>query len=245
MSWYEKGQKTSFDELEGAFFLDGAMLGWLFGGIADLKDKKFPQIVFPSGQTFDIWAGHVIHVFQYGEMDLNYHATRDEGYEHANDIAEQCGYIVRKVGTTQLEAWGHEEDDHYLLTYDDEKRQIADIKRIEETTPERPQLPAHDLLPDEIREMLPPLYANEEVGLMAMVVVKYFTPDAGWTWYASEFDGDDLFFGLVVGQFIELGYFALSELKEVRGGLGLPIERDLHFEPKSLKELKEWHEKNQ
>ncbi len=41
---------------------------------------------------------------------------------------------------------------------------------------------------------------------------------------------------------IELGYFALSELKQVRGPLGLTIERDLDFEPKSLRELKAMHE---
>jgi len=35
----------------------------------------------------------------------------------------------------------------------------------------------------------------------------------------------------------------LKELEEVRGLLGLPIERDLHFEPKTLKELQEIHER--
>ena len=99
----------------------------------------------------------------------------------------------------------------------------------------------HELLPQAIREKLPPLYANEELGLDALAQVKYFTPDSNWTWYASEFDGEDIFFGLVSGFEVELGYFALSELEGVRGPLGLPIERDLHFEPKTLKELREKH----
>jgi hypothetical protein len=98
----------------------------------------------------------------------------------------------------------------------------------------------HELLPKEIREKLPPLYANEELGLAALALVKFFTPDANWTWYASEF-GDDIFFGLVSGLEIELGYFSLSELESIKGPLGLPIERDLHFEPKTLKELMEFH----
>ena len=55
------------------------------------------------------------------------------------------------------------------------------------------------LLPKEIKEQLPQLYANEELGLMAQALVKFFTPDAQWTWYASEFDGEDIFFGLVIG----------------------------------------------
>jgi hypothetical protein len=76
----------------------------------------------------------------------------------------------------------------------------------------------------------------------AIAQVKFFTPDGGWTWYATEFDGDDLFFGLVVGFEMELGYFRLSELKTVRGRLGLPIERDLTFEPTRLGALKNYHE---
>lgn len=100
----------------------------------------------------------------------------------------------------------------------------------------------HELLPKEIREKLPPLYANEELGLEAQALVKFFTPDSNWTWYASEFDGEDIFFGLVSGLEIELGYFALSELESIKGPHGLPIERDLHFESKKLKELMEFHE---
>lgn len=107
---------------------------------------------------------------------------------------------------------------------------------------ELPPPRGHELLPKEIREKLPRLYANEKLGLDAQALVKFFTPDANWTWYASEFDGEDIFFGLVSGLEIELGYFALSELESITGPLGLPIERDLHFEPKTLKELREFHE---
>lgn len=96
-----------------------------------------------------------------------------------------------------------------------------------------------ELLTDEIREVLPELYANEELGLQAQAIVKFFTPDSSWTWYASEFDGDDIFFGLVIGMEMELGYFSLSELESVRGPRGLPIERDLYFKQKTLQELQE------
>ena len=93
------------------------------------------------------------------------------------------------------------------------------------------------LLTKEILEKLPKLYTQEEKGLDAVAVVKFFTPDSNWTWYATEFDGEDLFFGLVDGFEKELGYFRLSELQSVKGALGLPIERDMYFKPKSLKEL--------
>jgi hypothetical protein len=111
------------------------------------------------------------------------------------------------------------------------------------------------LLDDESRAKLPPLYGNEEKGLKALAQVKFFTPDSNWTWYASEgspvdangyYDTDRekvdfLFFGLVIGFEIEFGYFSLSELSEVRGVLGLPVERDLYFKPKTLEELQRQH----
>jgi len=100
------------------------------------------------------------------------------------------------------------------------------------------------LLPEEIKKELPKLYANEELGLDALARVKFFTPDSHWTWYASEFDGKDIFFGLVISLGMETGYFSLSELSEAHGPLGLPIERDLYFVPRTLRELEAHYEEN-
>ena len=95
-----------------------------------------------------------------------------------------------------------------------------------------------ELLTEEIRSRLPPLYSCESES-DPLIRAKFFTPDSNWTWYAIEFDGEDLFFGLVVGFETELGYFRLSELQDVRGPLGLPIERDLHFSPSPLSHVRE------
>ena len=92
------------------------------------------------------------------------------------------------------------------------------------------------LLTKEILSNLPLLYSQESVK-DPMVQVKFFTPDSRWTWYATEFDGEDTFFGLVDGFDSELGYFSLSGLQTVRGKLGLPIERDMHFEPCRLSKI--------
>jgi hypothetical protein len=97
------------------------------------------------------------------------------------------------------------------------------------------------LLTKAIRRQLPPLYANEDKGLEALAIVKFFTPDSSWTWYASEFDGEDVFFGLAVSLEPELGYFRLSELQNVRGRLHLPVERDRFFTSTPLRELLDQH----
>jgi Protein of unknown function (DUF2958) len=101
------------------------------------------------------------------------------------------------------------------------------------------------LLTPELREKLPKLYSQEkepDAGCFAdtarVAHVKFFNPCGSWTWYATEFDGEDTFFGLVSGLDEELGYFSLSELQAYRGASGLGIERDLHFQPTPLSQLR-------
>ena len=99
-----------------------------------------------------------------------------------------------------------------------------------------------NLLNKESRGKLPELYSGEELGLDTLAQVKFFTPDSNWTWYIIEIDdANELCFGYVVGLEKELGYFTMSELKEIRGALGLPIERDLGFSPTLLSEVKRLH----
>lgn len=86
---------------------------------------------------------------------------------------------------------------------------------------------------DEIRKKLPPLYTTEHER-DPVARAKFFTPWSNWTWYATEFDGLDTFFGLVCGFDKELGYFSLEDLKSARGPGGLYIEVDLYFEPTRL-----------
>jgi len=93
------------------------------------------------------------------------------------------------------------------------------------------------LLPEHIADKLPKPYKQEWLGLDAVIYVKFFDPCSNWTWYATEFDGVDTFFGLVIGHESELGYFSLRELTEYKNSLGIGIERDIYFEPLTIREL--------
>lgn len=96
----------------------------------------------------------------------------------------------------------------------------------------------NDLIPTTLLSEIPDLYASEN-ETDPLVRVKLFTPDSNWSWFITEVsqsDGDTCF-GLVVGLEVELGYFSLSELSQVRGVMGLPVERDLYFTPKPLSEV--------
>lgn len=278
MAWIEKSTPTSFDSLpiHGLCFLYGDVLARAltekYGAVETpffnanwLKDQKLPQVEFPSRVSFDIWEvstperGGIIHLF--GEMDLPYFDTRDSAWDEANSIAEQVGYFASMRGENQLVVVGHDDDEQFIITYDNVERRMANVERLPKTD-ERPVQPAHVLITDEIRANLPPLYTNEQIGFEAKALVKYFTADAHWTWYASEasalFDDgtykplsetdlsdlhlqDVIFFGLVVGDEIEFGYFSAVELHSVRGALGLYVERDLSYEPQTLHELEQQH----
>ncbi len=102
------------------------------------------------------------------------------------------------------------------------------------------------LLTEEICKILPPLYSQDGKGGKAIAYLKLFTPDSGFTWWITEgspikdesgAEVDFHLLGLVEGQCKELGYVSLKELEEVRGPMGLPIERDLYWQPKTLEEI--------
>lgn len=65
------------------------------------------------------------------------------------------------------------------------------------------------------------------------VQAKFFTPDANCTWFITEGNRETgQLFGLCdlgLG-FPELGYVTLDELRQVRGRMRLPVERDLYWE---------------
>jgi hypothetical protein len=110
----------------------------------------------------------------------------------------------------------------------------ATVSRPVQEGPSRKRPHQMQLLTKDLRRKLPPLGSQDGKGGKAVAYVKFFTPDSSWTWYATEFDGQDMFFGLVEGQEKELGYFSLLELQNARGPMGLAIERDLHWMPKTL-----------
>ena len=242
MPWYSKEQPTPFDSqpIPGMTNLHGDLMARRYNQ-EWLRGQKYPIIHFPSElerelvEAQDEQGQPILHVF--GAMRLPRRASRDEAFAEALRIAEEYEeYRVLGVNDDLLVVANVFAKRGYSLRYDNRSREIVDVQlgwRTDEMM---------DLLPGELRAALPRLYANEALGMQAIAPIKYFTPDAGWTWYPTEFDGTDTFFGLVSGFDVELGYFSLSELESVRGGLRLPVERDLYYKPTTLAELKSQHQ---
>lgn len=88
-------------------------------------------------------------------------------------------------------------------------------------------------------EAIPNLYETEYVK-DPVCHIKFFLPDSNWTWYIIELSQSDktTCFGYVIGHEAELGYFNLSEIKEIKGRLGLAVECDISFIPVCLSEVK-------
>lgn len=71
-----------------------------------------------------------------------------------------------------------------------------------------------------------------------LVIAKFFAPWNSWAWYAFSYNEETgTFFGLIKGSYKELGYFAIEDLRGVRGPTGLRVERDLYFREKPLSEV--------
>lgn len=96
-------------------------------------------------------------------------------------------------------------------------------------------------LVDDLERLLPSLYSQEDPGEEAIVRVHFFNPCGVGDWWITEGsrEGDDfIMFGLCDLGFPELGYVSLNELESVRGPFGLGIKRDLHWTPKTLRDVR-------
>jgi hypothetical protein len=99
------------------------------------------------------------------------------------------------------------------------------------------------LITKEILKMTPPILATEGIDSNdKLVTAKYFA--GGLTWYMVEYDPENkIAFGYVQNHvdpsFSEWGDFSIWEFEEYNKGNNFPfIERDLHFKPQKIRELK-------
>jgi len=98
----------------------------------------------------------------------------------------------------------------------------------------------HKMMTAALGKKIPPLYSQDGKGDEAIVYAHYFNPYGVGEWWILEWDGEDEMFGYADLGFPELGGIWLSELENVSiGAMGLPLERDLHWQEKTLGEVKE------
>ena len=235
MPWLERQQQASFENqpINGLAFLHGDVVArqyqqeWVRG-------KKYPLITYPSGTTRELTQNEeTANIVLFGDVTLPFGITRAEAVKTLSAQPHQTPLRVHSFEGSEFVVTHPQSRRGYRLSFNQETGKLSNLTPLPEY--------AMELLPGELRAVLPPLYSQEKRGGKAIVPIKFFTPDGAWSWYPTEYDGTDIFFGLVSGQELELGYFSLSELESVRGALGLPIERDLYFEPQTIDALRAYH----
>lgn len=87
-----------------------------------------------------------------------------------------------------------------------------------------------ELMPKELAETVPPMYATEEED-DPIARVKLFS--RAWTWCVTEYDpATGEAFGFVEGFADEWGYFSILEMEALNRSRGFNVvERDVLFEP--------------
>ena len=105
----------------------------------------------------------------------------------------------------------------------------------------------HKFLTAEILKRLPGLGETDGQGDEAVAQVKFFSPYSGvGPYYVTEFDPEtNQAFGFTVNEFGgELGYMCLAEMEACTVMGGVPaIERDCHWSPRTLGEIRKEHER--
>ena len=181
----------------------------------------------------------------------------------AQTVSEVCNIPLETRAGTPYLRFHHHQLDQYLpmMVRSGNRVAIADLlevpkqEKTKEITPTPPeyndiiekeagkseQRQTYDLAPKSLQKQIPKLYATDG-GLIGdkMAYARYFHPMSSYTSYLLEYDPKEkLGFGLsTMGYEWELGYMSLEEMQSVKV-MGLGIERDIHFQPKSLHEIEE------
>ena len=240
MSWLhkERAHLPMPETLTGLWYLDGDMVAAKYG-MEHLAGNTRPMLAFPSGLKRELLSvDDTFHILVHGRLTVPIMANLPDTYFHIEAQAQQDDYRLGEISLSGFSVWRQGLGGRYRLSFDESQEHLDNVSYVPGEPGSHRAPRSMELLDGMSRAVLPQLYSQEMQGLEAIATVKFFTPDSGWTWYASEFDGEDLFFGLVSGFEVELGYFSLAEIEGVRGGLGLAVERDLYYQPQSLQEIK-------
>lgn len=237
MPWYRKEQSSPFhnSQIPGLQYLHGDIIAkryhqkWAEG-------KKYPLITFPSGVTREVHRDEttqtvLVHIFD--GLHITYFGNRDDAAKQAFRQGREHGYLVSAGSLDSFIVADPYTSRRYELLFDEAEGHLANIVIYPTTVPE--------LLDATARALLPPLRHTREFDLDAIAPIKFYSAVAHWTWYPTEFDGDDIFFGLVSGYEVEYGIFSLTELEEVNSDQYLQVQRDLDFTPTSLRVLEALH----
>lgn len=139
MTWTEKEKPTSFDtqSIPGLYFLDGDLIaktqepGLPRDWANEFRGLKYPMIEFPSGVEASLTtdeAGTVL-VCIHRQMRLLYFTDREDAYQQASQLVEEH-QSVERVGENDLELRLDDPKEYFLLSYDNQARQMTNLQLV-------------------------------------------------------------------------------------------------------------------
>lgn len=108
--------------------------------------------------------------------------------------------------------------------------------------PKRDEQQAMELIPDDLAQKIPPMDEVDEefMDTPLAAYVYLYQPDGPFEWYITNYDGNDTAWVLALNPFTgdwEHGPISLNEIREIRGALGLRVEREEFVNPVKLTTL--------
>ena len=211
-------------------FLIGSLplLGSVAIGYNYLKSKKDSKYLYWGGLTASAFVGWSLSTILYAKYAESVAKSVILGAEEAK-MCKTCGEHEESGYCDSCDScYGICEcDDCDCYT-------CRDAESFEAQAPR-----GHKLMTAALGKKIPKMESQDALGDDAIVYAHYFNPYGIGEWWILEWDGKDEMFGYADLGYPELGYISLSELESLSiGGMELPIERDLHWQEKTLGEVK-------
>ena len=172
MPWFEQDHHTPFEEtpINGLAFLHGDVIArqyqqeWMRG-------KKYPLITYPSGTTREVVQNpETANIVLFGDVTLPYGINRAEAVKALSSNPHQTRLHLQQFEGSDFVVVNPQSRRGYRLSFDRESGELSNLTPVPDY--------AMELLPGDLRAVLPKLYSTEKTGDEAIAPIKFFTPDA-------------------------------------------------------------------
>jgi len=203
-------------------------------GLKKIPDRFSPEYIISPEQLGELQRIHMQRSLQAQLVDEGMKAQ----------IAESVEEWIKQPNRNDIVGVDYPEEGLTSIPISPTLEQLKELHT--ENIPDKPKTnrdgkqPQEQWLPTPLEKELIEEFHRPEDQKTGVALVKYFTPDGTATWHLSEYyPEDEVFYGYcdLGNGFPELGYVSRTELRETRGKMGLHIERDYYYTPKTLNEI--------
>jgi ParB/RepB/Spo0J family partition protein len=185
--------------------------------------------------------------YQQCNLDINPRTFKRSATRRVNRFVRKCAaagitveVVERKIGrsTFSIVFTVSEDEDQVEPEASEEPSTPAEVAEEDEEPEEAvSQDDGSVLIPEGVE--LPALYSHQHLGDEAVAQVRLHSPNGGQNWYVVEYDPrSEVAFGYIeAADGAALDFFNIGVIQEYRSQLGLEVQRDVAWTPKTLAEI--------